>query len=307
MGSKGLSALGGSRAEPWPSFLPPTLARRLLQRTGDCRSGEVHVRVHRRSTLPALDSPIVVLGTDDVASAVAHALFVAGWPVVMARDGKVPVLRRAHGLRRRAGIRRARSSPACRRAAPAACSAWCNCSRPATSCRSPTFRPTTCFVSAWRAGVIDARLRRHEQQGRPAGGGRVFGRPRPRLRRRRERAPRHRDRARAAHRHHPRGPDAAGARPFRSDRRGRPRAVRPGALGRHLADPACHRRRGGGGGGGGRLRRHAAARPDGRAPARPGARRHHWCRPAPSCWKWTRAAMPASGPAYPRAPPASPR
>jgi hypothetical protein len=50
--------------------------------------------VHRRSTLPALDSPIVVLGTDDVASAVAHALYVAGWSVVMARDDKFPALRR---------------------------------------------------------------------------------------------------------------------------------------------------------------------------------------------------------------------
>jgi hypothetical protein len=50
--------------------------------------------VHRRSTLPALASPIVVLGTDDVASAVAHALFVAGWSVVMARDAAIPVLRR---------------------------------------------------------------------------------------------------------------------------------------------------------------------------------------------------------------------
>ncbi len=52
------------------------------------------MRVHRRSTLPALDSPIVVLGTDDVGSAVAHSLFVAGWSVVMARDSKIPVLRR---------------------------------------------------------------------------------------------------------------------------------------------------------------------------------------------------------------------
>ncbi len=52
------------------------------------------MRVHRRSTLPALDSPIVVLGTDDVASAVAQVLFVAGWPVVMARDNRIPVLRR---------------------------------------------------------------------------------------------------------------------------------------------------------------------------------------------------------------------
>jgi len=52
------------------------------------------VRVYRRSVLPALDSPIVVLGTDEVASAVAHALFLGGWPVVMARDAKIPVLRR---------------------------------------------------------------------------------------------------------------------------------------------------------------------------------------------------------------------
>jgi hypothetical protein len=36
-----------------------------------------------------------VLGSDDVASAVAHALFTAGWPVVVARDCAVPVLRRA--------------------------------------------------------------------------------------------------------------------------------------------------------------------------------------------------------------------
>jgi hypothetical protein len=52
------------------------------------------VRVHRRSILPALDSPIVVLGTDDIASAVAHALFLAGWSAVLARDPVIPVLRR---------------------------------------------------------------------------------------------------------------------------------------------------------------------------------------------------------------------
>jgi len=50
--------------------------------------------MNRRSTLPALDQPVVVLGTDDIGSAVAHALFVAGWSVVMARDTKLPVLRR---------------------------------------------------------------------------------------------------------------------------------------------------------------------------------------------------------------------
>ena len=50
--------------------------------------------MHRRSILPSLDSPIVVLGTEDIASAVAHALFGAGWPVVMARDPALPVLRR---------------------------------------------------------------------------------------------------------------------------------------------------------------------------------------------------------------------
>jgi hypothetical protein len=38
---------------------------------------------------------VVVLGSDDVASAVAHVLFTAGWPVVVARDTAVPVLRRA--------------------------------------------------------------------------------------------------------------------------------------------------------------------------------------------------------------------
>ena len=50
--------------------------------------------MNRRSTLPALDSPIAVLGSGDVGSAVAHALFVAGWSVVVARDGRIPVLRR---------------------------------------------------------------------------------------------------------------------------------------------------------------------------------------------------------------------
>ncbi len=35
-----------------------------------------------------------MLGSDDIGSAVAHALFVAGWLVVIARDSKVPVLRR---------------------------------------------------------------------------------------------------------------------------------------------------------------------------------------------------------------------
>jgi hypothetical protein len=37
---------------------------------------------------------VVVLGSDDIGSAVAHALFSAGWPVVLARDVAVPVLRR---------------------------------------------------------------------------------------------------------------------------------------------------------------------------------------------------------------------
>jgi hypothetical protein len=44
---------------------------------------------------PSLHPPVVVLGSDDVGSAVAHALFTAGWPVVVARDASVPVLRRA--------------------------------------------------------------------------------------------------------------------------------------------------------------------------------------------------------------------
>jgi xanthine dehydrogenase accessory factor len=42
------------------------------------------------------DEPSValVLGTGDIASAIARALFTAGWGVVMLRDGAVPVLRR---------------------------------------------------------------------------------------------------------------------------------------------------------------------------------------------------------------------
>ncbi|KAA5613635.1 hypothetical protein [Rhodovastum atsumiense] len=37
----------------------------------------------------------MILGTDDIASAVAHALVTAGYPTVLARDAAVPVLRRA--------------------------------------------------------------------------------------------------------------------------------------------------------------------------------------------------------------------
>lgn len=37
---------------------------------------------------------VLVLGTDDVASATAHCLHIAGFPVVMARDHSCPVLRR---------------------------------------------------------------------------------------------------------------------------------------------------------------------------------------------------------------------
>lgn len=43
---------------------------------------------------PASIAPIVVLGSDDVASAVGHALHQAGIGVVLARDPTVPVLRR---------------------------------------------------------------------------------------------------------------------------------------------------------------------------------------------------------------------
>lgn len=48
-----------------------------------------------RSADPSLHPPVVVLGSDDVGSAVAHTLFTAGWPVLLARDAGVPVLRRA--------------------------------------------------------------------------------------------------------------------------------------------------------------------------------------------------------------------
>jgi len=43
---------------------------------------------------PLKSQPVLVLGTDDIASAVGHALFRAGIPVLLARDTKVPVLRR---------------------------------------------------------------------------------------------------------------------------------------------------------------------------------------------------------------------
>lgn len=52
------------------------------------------MRIPDRSAEPCLHPPVIVLGSDDVASAVAHALFSAGWPVVVARDAAVPVLRR---------------------------------------------------------------------------------------------------------------------------------------------------------------------------------------------------------------------
>jgi len=47
-----------------------------------------------RSLRYRLSEPIVVLGTDDVASAVGHALHGAGVAVVLARDTRIPVLRR---------------------------------------------------------------------------------------------------------------------------------------------------------------------------------------------------------------------
>lgn len=50
----------------------------------------------RGQTSPGLrPKPILVLGTDDIASAVGHALASAGIPVLLARDPEVPVLRRA--------------------------------------------------------------------------------------------------------------------------------------------------------------------------------------------------------------------
>jgi hypothetical protein len=50
----------------------------------------------RGQTSPGLrPKPVLLLGTDDIASAVAHALAGAGVPVLLARDPEVPVLRRA--------------------------------------------------------------------------------------------------------------------------------------------------------------------------------------------------------------------
>jgi hypothetical protein len=50
----------------------------------------------RRQTSPGLrPKPILVLGTDDIASAVGHALASDGLPVLLVRDPEVPVLRRA--------------------------------------------------------------------------------------------------------------------------------------------------------------------------------------------------------------------
>ncbi len=120
------------------------------------------MRVHRRSTLPALDSPIVVLGTDDVASAVAHALFVAGWPVVMARDGKVPVLRRAmafddaleFGCTELAGVQ-ARGT--------ASMLGVVQLLQAGDTVPVTDIPPDDLLCLGLARGVIDARLRRHEQ------------------------------------------------------------------------------------------------------------------------------------------------
>jgi len=50
----------------------------------------------REQLLPGLrPKPVLVLGTDDIASAVGRALAIAGVPVLLVRDPEVPVLRRA--------------------------------------------------------------------------------------------------------------------------------------------------------------------------------------------------------------------
>jgi xanthine dehydrogenase accessory factor len=50
----------------------------------------------RGQTAPGLrEKPVLVLGTDDIASAAGHALASAGVPVLLVRDPEVPVLRRA--------------------------------------------------------------------------------------------------------------------------------------------------------------------------------------------------------------------
>lgn len=121
------------------------------------------MRVHRRSTLPSLGSPIVVLGTDDIASAVAHALFIAGWSVVMARDAAVPVLRRrmafddalAHGAAELAGVR-ARGAGSMLGVMQLLHSAEF---LPVTD-----IPPDDLLCLGLVRGVVDARMRRHERK-----------------------------------------------------------------------------------------------------------------------------------------------
>jgi hypothetical protein len=48
-----------------------------------------------QTSLGLRPKPVLVLGTDDIASAVGHALASAGVPVLLVRDPEVPVLRRA--------------------------------------------------------------------------------------------------------------------------------------------------------------------------------------------------------------------
>ena len=137
----------------------PWFAQPLLRRD----SREVHVRVHRRSTLPALDSPIVVLGTDDIASAVAHALFVAGSTVVMARDATVPVLRRRmafddaleHGETELAGVR-ARGA--------GTMLAVVQLLHSADVVPVTDIPPDDLLCLGLVRGVVDARMRRHESK-----------------------------------------------------------------------------------------------------------------------------------------------
>lgn len=116
--------------------------------------------MRRFSRSPESIQPIIVLGTDDVASAIAHALHLDGIRVLLARDSSVPVLRRAmafddaleHGSVIFAGVR-ARAAEGLLQVMQV----WCD---------DPAAIPVTrlelddllCLASA--GGVVDARLRR---------------------------------------------------------------------------------------------------------------------------------------------------
>nr|WP_294518468.1 hypothetical protein [uncultured Rhodopila sp.] len=114
----------------------------------------------RGQTSPGLrPKPVLVLGTDDIASAVGHALVSAGVPVLLVRDPEVPVLRRA------ASVDDALELGSARLDGMTAYATNPLSGDPAGAVLAVTdLAPEMLMHAALVHGVIDARVRRHQRR-----------------------------------------------------------------------------------------------------------------------------------------------